>query len=76
MDDVDANVFDKPRLDFVVTFDDAAAVRYHPGAKPIWLPAVDMDAIHPRRNRRAKVRRAFERAQLIHCLTRDAMPLQ
>ena len=39
MDEADANKLDRPRLECVVSFDDGQAVRYHPGAVSIWLPA-------------------------------------
>ena len=38
MDEADHDNFDKPRLDFVVSFDDGRAVRYHPDCdERIWL---------------------------------------
>jgi hypothetical protein len=58
MDEADHNRFDRPRLDFVVEFDDGQAVRYHPDARPIWLPAsADNDAIDKRRRYLAKMQR-------------------
>ena len=39
MDEADHNRFDRPRLDFVVSFDDGQEMRYHPGTDYIWLPA-------------------------------------
>jgi hypothetical protein len=58
MDEADQSRFDRPRLDFVVEFDDGQAVRYHPDAKPIWLPAsADNDAIDNRRRYLARMRR-------------------
>ena len=58
MDEADHNRFGRPRLDFVVEFDDGQAVRYHPDATPIWLPAgADNEAIDKRRRYLARVRR-------------------
>ena len=58
MDEAEHNRFDRPRLDFVVEFDDGHAVRYHPDATPIWLPAsADNDAIDKRRRYLAKMQR-------------------
>jgi len=52
MDEADPNHYDRPRLDFVVSFDDGSSVRYHPSA------GGDLnDAIGKRRNRLAKLRR-------------------
>ena len=57
-DEADHNRFDRPRLDFVVEFDDGQAVRYHAGAIPIWLPAsADNEAIDKRRRYLARMRR-------------------
>ena len=62
MDEADANKFDRPRLDFVVSFDYGQAVRYHPGAVSIWLPANPNDAtIVKRRERLQQLRRKFGR---------------
>jgi len=59
MDEADHNRFDRPRLDFVVEFDDGQAVRYHPAATPIWLPAsADNAAIDKRRRYLAKIQRS------------------
>ena len=54
MDEADHNHFDRPRLDFVISFDDGRAVRYHPGADRIWIDAAGLpedycDAIAQRR---------------------------
>ena len=58
MYEADHNRFDRPRLDFVVWFDDGQAVRYHPDAKCIWLPADPDDAaIDKRRRYLEKMRR-------------------
>ena len=58
MDEADANKFDRPRLDFVVEFDDGQAVRYDAGAIPIWLPAsADNEAVDKRRRYLARMRR-------------------
>jgi hypothetical protein len=59
IDEADSNRFDRPRLDFVVEFDDGQAVRYHPAATPIWLPAsADNAAIDKRRRYLAKIQRS------------------
>ena len=52
MDEADVNHFDRPRLDFVVYFDDGTRVRYHPRANSKDLVA----AIGKRRCRLAKLR--------------------
>ena len=57
MDEADANREDKPRLDFVVTFNDRNAVRYHPKATPVWLPDDRDQCIVKRRNRLIECRR-------------------
>ena len=58
MDEADSNRFDRPRLDFVVYFDDGQTVRYHPNAKCIWLPAdPDNKAIDKRCKYLEKMRR-------------------
>ena len=58
MDEADHNRFDRPRLDLVVYFDDGQAVRYHPDATCIWLPAdPDNAAIDKRRRYLEKMRR-------------------
>ena len=63
MDEADANKFDMPRLDFVVTFNDGQAVRYHPSCVSIRLPANPDDAttIAKRRARLQHLRRKFNR---------------
>ena len=60
MDEADANKFDRPRLDFVVSFDDGQAVRYHPGAVSIWRPAND-ETIEKGAKRLQHLRRKFGR---------------
>jgi hypothetical protein len=62
MDEADHNNFDRPRLDFVVSFDDGRAVRYHPACEEIWLDAAglpegSLDAITQRRQRLQKLRK-------------------
>ena len=57
MDEADANHFDKPRLDFVVSFDDGTSVRYHPKA-PALVGDID-DAIGKRRRRLAMLRHIY-----------------
>ena len=62
MDEADANKFDRPRLDFVVSFDDGQAVRYHPGVVSIWLPANPNGATNvKRRAQLQQLRRKFGR---------------
>ena len=57
MDEADCLREDRPRLDFVVSFDDGQAVRYHPRAKPIWVPVFGSNrAIVIRVNRLDKLR--------------------
>jgi hypothetical protein len=57
MDEADRNHFDRPRLDFVVSFNVGMSVRYHPKT-PLW----DLnDAIRARRDRLAKLRHLFHR---------------
>ena len=57
MDEADRNHFDRPRLDFVVSFNVGMSVRYHPRA-PLW----DLnDAIQARRDRLANLRHLFHR---------------
>ena len=57
MDEADANHFDRPRLDFVVSFDDGTSVRYHPKA-PALVGDID-DAIGKRRRRLAMLRHIY-----------------
>ena len=60
--EADSNRFDRPRLDFVVWFDDGQAVRYHPGADCIWLPAdPDNEAIDKRRRYLSNIRKKHRR---------------
>ena len=60
--EADANKFDKPRLDFVVTFDNGEAVRYHPSADRMWLPVSNaVSAIAKRTQRLANLRRKYGR---------------
>ena len=62
MDEADANKFDRPRLDFVVSLDDGQAVHYHPGAVSIWLPAnPNNETSEKRRKRFQQLRRKFGR---------------
>ena len=63
MDEACANKFDRPRLDFLVEFNDGHAVRYHPRATSIWLPASreDTKIIEKRRERLQKVQRKYGR---------------
>ena len=57
MDEADRNHFDRPRLDFVVSFNVGMSVRYHPKT-PLW----DLnDAIRARRDRLANLRHLFHR---------------
>ena len=54
---------DRPRLDFVVSFDERQAVRYHPRAQPIWLPVCgNNEAIAIRVSRLDKLRSESGRA--------------
>ena len=62
MDEADHNHFGKPRLDFVVSFDDGRVVRYHPDCEEIWfdaagLPEGSLDAINQRRRRLQKLQK-------------------
>ena len=68
MDEADANHFDRPRLDFVVSFDDGRAVRYHAAADKIWIDAAgqledpgDVEIIKKRRLRLQNLRRKHGR---------------
>jgi hypothetical protein len=54
LDEVDVNHFDRPRLDFVVYFDDGTSVRYHPKAS--MKDKALVEAIRLRRRRLAKLR--------------------
>ena len=62
MNEADHNNFDRPRLDFVVSFDDGRSVRYHPACEEIWfdaagLPEGSADAISQRRRRLEKLQK-------------------
>ena len=62
MDEADPNQFDRPRLDFVVTFNDDITwgpKRYHPSGDID--PNQLAQATFQRRNRLAKLRRTFNR---------------
>ena len=58
-DEADPNRFDRPRLDFVVTYDDGERLRYHPGASVD--PADVNNAAVTRRNRQANLRWKYNR---------------
>ena len=58
VDEADHNRDGKPRLDLVIEFNDGEAVRYHPDANPISLPAsADNEAMKQRRNYLSNIRR-------------------
>ena len=58
VDEADHNRDGKPRLDLVIEFNDGEAVRYHPDANPISLPAsADNEAMRQRRNYLTNIRR-------------------
>ena len=58
VDEADHNRYGKPRLDLVIEFNDGEAVRYHPDANPISLPAsADNEAMRQRRNYLSNIRR-------------------
>ena len=59
LDEADVNHFDRPRLDFVVYFDDGTSVRYHPKAS--MKDKALVEAIRLRRRRLAKLRSNYRR---------------
>ena len=67
MDEADHDRFDRPRLDFVISFDDGRAVRYHPDCdERIWLddygfPIEFSEGIKQRRIRLQKVQKRQQR---------------
>ena len=58
-DEADVNKFDRPRIDFVVTYHDGEWFRYHPSASLI--PADVDQANGKRRNRLEKLRKRYGR---------------
>ena len=68
MDEADANKFDRPRLDLVISFTDGQAVRYRPIGDRIWLDAAglpanpaDISIFKKRRRHLEELRRKFGR---------------